>query len=324
MDKYDPNFQMPDGNRADLDYPPMVVISITNVCNQKCVHCHSPLYMARDDYSPIFMDWDLYCKIADDIGKHPGTIFNFGTDGEPFLHKRFIDMLRYAREKGIGPINVISNGTRLPEEVCRTICEENLMDILNISIDSITPEGYLRVRGDKYSFEEVVSNVERFIEIRNEVGSTVKVMVNIIDQFEVEGEVNKFVEYWEPKVDIVLTRNYTASNEHNLRMPDRPKEHFTPVDRWPCVQPFRRFNISHDGVARFCVDDWYDHSHIGDLRTNTVFEIWNSEAYRELRQSHLEGTFKHPYCSDCTKWQGMSWDYNYFTAMDKVLKNRCE
>jgi radical SAM protein with 4Fe4S-binding SPASM domain len=275
--------------------------------------------MSREDFKGIFMDWNLYCKIADEVGQHPGTIFNFGTDGEPFLHKRLLDMFRYARQQGVYPINIITNGTRLPDEVNRAICEENLVDLMNISIDSITPEGYLRVRGERFAFEQVVGNVERFIEIRNEVGSTVKVMVNIIDQIEVGGEAEKFKAFWEPKVDIVLTRNYTASIDHNLRLQGRPKEHFEPVERWPCMQPFRRFNISHEGVARFCVDDWYDHSRIGDLRTHSIAEIWNSEAYKELRQYHLERTFKHPYCNDCTKWQGMRWNYNYFTAMDKVL-----
>ncbi len=114
MITYDPQSAMLDGKPADIDFPAMVVISVTNVCNQKCIHCESPAYMARDDFKGIFMDWDLYCKIADETGHFPGTVFNFGTDGEPFLHKRLIDMFRYARERGVYPINVTTNGTRGP------------------------------------------------------------------------------------------------------------------------------------------------------------------------------------------------------------------
>ena len=57
-----------------------------------------------------------------------------------------------------------------------------------------------------------------------------------------------------------------------------------------------------------------------DVRMQSIAEIWNSKPYKAIRQSHIEGTFKHPYCNDSTKWQAMSWDYNFFTAMDKILK----
>ena len=71
---------------------------------------------------------------------------------------------------------------------------------------------------------------------------------------------------------------------------------------------------------RFCVDDWYNATRLGDLHDTTIAEIWHSPAYEELRALHLQRQFDCiPYCEKCTEWQGMRWDYDYFLAMEKLL-----
>ena len=55
----------------------------------------------------------------------------------------------------------------------------------------------------------------------------------------------------------------------------------------------------------------------------SIGEIWASPRYEELRAWQKAGAFaKIPYCAKCTEWQGMKWEYDYFTAMEKVLGKR--
>lgn len=298
----------------DREFPAMVVASITNVCNLKCVHCFSKDYMKLPGYVPTFLDFDLYRRFVDEIGEHPGTILNFGTDGEPLLHPRFLDMLRHARARNVAPITLTTNGVNLREPIARALLEERLMDVLNVSVDAFTAAGYARVRGPY--FDKVIANLERLLELRAAGAHPMKVMVNMIDQDEVRHEVEDFRRHWSPRVDKVIIRTYYSC--HGLV--ERSKEHFEQVGRWPCFQLWNRFNVTHEGLARFCVDDWFDKSAIGDLRTQTIAEIWRGPEYERLRALMLAGRYDEiPYCAGCTEWQGMPWDFNYITAMDELL-----
>lgn len=302
-------------------FPPMVVVSIVNVCNLKCVHCYYPKFAAHPQYKPNMMPRDIWTKICDEMAEHPWSILNLGTDGEPLLHKQFLEMMRYAKGKGIFPINLTTNGVRLEGDLARTVIEESLLDVINISLDAFSEEKYRQIRGGGYG--RVWDNTHRIIDLRNTHQTNVKIQVNIIHQPEVRDEIQAFVDYWEPLVDNVMVRTYydathvTGGTGPNIT---GKQDSFEAVERWPCQQFWRRFNIADDGTARFCVDDWYNKSRIGDLRNSTIEEIWQSEEYGRLRRWHLTGQFsKVPYCVKCTEWQGMAWNYDYFFAMEKML-----
>ncbi|MGE5197247.1 MAG: radical SAM protein, partial [Deltaproteobacteria bacterium] len=237
---------------SDREFPTMVVVGITNVCNLACVHCYYKDFIKLPRYKPAFMDPKLYKKIVDEVSLYPGVIFNFGTYGEPLLHEDFLELLRYARKKRLNPINITTNGTMLDKEISKQIVEERLTDVLNISVDAFTKEGYEKVRGT--CFEKVISNVHGLIDINAKHNSPLKIMVNMIDQSEVHHELEDFKKYWEPKVDKVIIRYYYSC--HGLL--DRNKERFAKVDRWPCYQLWSRIFITHEGKALYCcVADWF-------------------------------------------------------------------
>ncbi len=138
-------------------FPPMIVASVTNVCNQKCIHCFSKTFMGLPDYVKSMFPYDLWEKMCEETGNWPGVIMNFGTDGEPLLHPRFLDMLRVARKNKIHPINITCNGTRVLAPFVEAILDENLVDVMNISLDAFTAETYRKIR--QYDLAPVLKNV---------------------------------------------------------------------------------------------------------------------------------------------------------------------
>ncbi len=270
------------------------------------------------------MDLPIWKKICDELAGYPWSILNLGTDGEPLLHPHVLEMLRYAKRKNIYPVNVTTNGTLLDAPLAEVIVKEGLIDLINISLDALNAETYRKIRAGDH--QKVYGHVERLVELRNRWNPKIKIQVNIIDQPEVRGEIDAFVAYWGPKVDNVLVRTYydatvsTGATGGNI---SGKQQEFEKIPRWPCQQFWRRFNVGDDGTARFCVDDWYNKSVLGDLRTASIAGIWSSPRYEELRAWQTAGDFaKIPYCAKCTEWQGMKWEYDYFTAMEKVLGKR--
>lgn len=304
------------------EFPPMVVVSITNLCNQKCAHCHWPAFSQRPDYHALEMPWEIWTRIVDEMAQHPWSILNLGTDGEPLIHRRFAEMMRYAKGKGVSPINLTTNGVLLTPERAEVLLGENLIDVINISLDAFTAETYERIRGTRH-FPKVRQNVLDLIALRDRLGSAAKIQVNFIDQPEAHGEVEDFKAYWQPLVDNVMIRTYyDATHVIGKPGPDMTGKQvpFPPEERWPCQQFWRRMNVSEDGTVRYCVDDWYNGSRLGHVAESSLKEIWQGADYQHYRTLHQERRFhENPFCADCTEWQGMRWDFDYFVAMEKML-----
>jgi radical SAM protein with 4Fe4S-binding SPASM domain len=305
-------------------FPPMIVVSITNVCNQKCIHCFSKDLMKMEGYVKSFLPFEIWEKMCEETSHWPGVIMNFGTDGEPLLHPRILDMLRVARGHQISPINITTNGTRLTTNFVDAILSENLVDVMNISLDAFTAETYRKIR--QYDYAPVAKKVHEFIEKRNAKKSHLKIQVNIIDQPEAHEEIESFKQYWSPLVDNVMIRTYydatSVTGETGGNVTGRQSQ-FPQVKRWPCQMFWRRLNVGDDGTVRYCTDDWFNKTKVGDLRSQTIAEVWTGEAYNKFRHIHLMREFhKNSYCAKCTEWQGMTWDYDYFTAMEKMLDKK--
>jgi MoaA/NifB/PqqE/SkfB family radical SAM enzyme len=300
---------------ADRLFPPMVVVEATNVCNLRCVHCAHPRLVKTPHYRPHHMKWELYTRIADEAASHPGTIFRLACDGEPLCHPRFIDMLKYADACGIAPLTFNTNGTLMNEDKARGVLGIT-RGVVEFSLDAISKEAYeaIRVGAD---YDTVMANIHRFIELRDRLNPGVKVMVSIIVQPESDAERARFLDYWKPRVDHVLERKYIACKGELDPSKERVGE--LPA-RWPCKQLWTRFNINPEGLAEFCTDDWHDRSVIGDVREQSIAAIWRGEAYEKLRRLHLSGKFEEvPFCSACTDWRVIEWDYDYFRAVNKAF-----
>ena len=77
------------------------MIDPSNVCNFKCTFCPTGDKELLDSVNrPLgIMAYDLFTKIIDDLRDFPGKLksLRLFKDGEPFVNKRMIDMIRYAK-----------------------------------------------------------------------------------------------------------------------------------------------------------------------------------------------------------------------------------
>ena len=301
-------------SEKDKTFPPMVVAEITNVCNLHCIHCPYTFISKHKDYVPKYMKWKLYQKIVEEVSDYRGTIFRLLCDGEPLLHPRFLDMVRLAKSKEISPVNFITNGLLLKDEIAAGVLEAGV-EVVEISLDALTKETYERIRRGS-DYELVVSNTNRFIELRDKMRARTKIMVSIIDQPEAERELDAFIKYWSAKVDKVIKRDYTTIG--GLVGEDKIKINIG-AKRWPCPQLWRRIFINVEGLAEFCVEDWHDQTVIADINTTSIKEAWHSSRYQDLRSCHLAHRFNEiPYCAKCIDWPARRWDYDYFSALEEL------
>lgn len=329
-----PGFQ----SAAAREFPPIVILNNTSVCNLRCVHCpQGQGYTDRPDYEATYMAWDIFTKAMDEIAENEITMLRFASDGEPLIHPEGLDQIAYAKMKGIGPVDLTTNGVLLDnpaivkgQRTGQLVMERLLeigIDVIDISLDALTKETYDRVRvGSDY--HRVWSNVHRLIGLRDKLRSPTKIMVSIVDQQASHEEVQRFVDYWTPLVDRVLVRTYqeilglSPKREGVVLEQVRRRSQ----ERWPCPQFWKRVTISPKGDIRFCVADWLSKSSLGNIATHRIKDVWKSAEYERMRGCALRGEHEkaHAICGPCSDWRGMRWEWGFEVALHAVLGTTVE
>jgi hypothetical protein len=253
--------------------PEIVQIESTNLCNAKCVFC------PRDDMHRTqgIMSFELFRKIVDecaDLGIAHVRVHNYG---EPFMDRRLSEKVRYAKQKGIREVGMISNGSLITEHVAREIIESGL-DAINISVDASGREVFDATRLG-LNYDKVIANIERLVRIRTELGrKRPKLILSFVRQNNSADE-QAFIEHWRgiaDKIHITDLHNWagTLNRESDVN--------------YPCYRPWLTFTVLWDGRVSLCCADFDGRTVLGDLNTATIREIWNAERYVAARRAHLE------------------------------------
>ena len=90
--------------------------------------------------------------------------------GEPFMDRHLVEKVRYAKQKGIKEVGMISNGSLITEQVARGMVEAGL-DAINISVDAAGKEVFDATRLG-LNYDKVIANIERLVRVRAELGRT--------------------------------------------------------------------------------------------------------------------------------------------------------
>ncbi len=259
--------------RDEAPLPEIVQIESTNICNAKCVFC------PRDDMARKqgVMDMELFKKVVDEcveLGIEHVRMHNYG---EPFVDRQLVEKVRYAKQKGVPQVGMISNGSLITETAARGMIEAGL-DAINISVDASGKEVFERTRvGLKY--DKVIANVERLLALRDASGKRrPKLILSFVRQNNDEDE-HAFIEHWRARADKIH-----VTDLHNWAGTLNQKSDVN----YPCYRPWLTFTALWDGRVALCCADFDGRTILGDLRTHTIKEIWNSDAYRAVRREHLD------------------------------------
>jgi MoaA/NifB/PqqE/SkfB family radical SAM enzyme len=253
--------------------PEIVQIESTNLCNAKCVFC------PRDDMHRRqgVMSMELFRKVVDecaDLGITHVRVHNYG---EPFLDRHLIDKVRYAKQKGIAEVGMISNGSLITETVARNMIEAGL-DAINISVDASGKDVFERTRVG-LNYDKVIANIERIVRIRAAMGrQRPKLILSFVRQDNSADE-QAFIEHWRSiadKIHITDLHNWAGTLSHASDV------------NYPCYRPWLTFTVLWDGRVSLCCADFDGRTILGDLNTSSIREIWNAEPYRLARRLHLE------------------------------------
>lgn len=271
------------------DFPMHIDIETSSFCNLECSMCARTQKVKQGTWRKNKnLDFDLFKKIIDEGAKLGLYAINLNNFGEPLLNKNIPEMIKYAKDKGIIDIFFHTNGILLKKNISRKVVEAGL-DRIIISIDSPIKEKYEQIRKGAI-FDVVIQNLKDLAETRNEMGlDSPLIRINMIKfpdltKDEVELAKNFFLNYAD-SIGFLELEDY---NEDKLKRVKFKKDY---VSSFICPQLFTRLSIHENGNVVPCCVDIDAEMLLGNIKNESILNIWNSNKLNKIREKHLKGKF---------------------------------
>jgi len=311
--------------------PKIIMVEPTNACNLKCAMCYVQQHIEERHYLLLSDFQNIICKFP----KIRELIF-CGI-GEPLLNKDIFGMINAAKEKGIGFINLITNGKLLNEEVIHKIVGSGINRI-QISLHSFDAKIFNEIRNeDAFKLEELKLNIGRLVSLKKKTRSPLKVCCNaVISKFNFKNLLEFIKEAKRLEVDRVefIQMTTASGNLKNVNAPlDSMRQSSQEARRFArklkielgflsgndygrCYQLWDFIMIHSDGNISPCNGIFpTENIGAGNILAEPIEEIWNSPKYRELRRLVRAGELEYcRYCESgyCLGGRDLRWFKNYY------------
>jgi radical SAM protein with 4Fe4S-binding SPASM domain len=298
----------------DATKPTSFYAEFTSRCNSKCRYCGNwrpkehTAHMTIDEWKRGFL------SIKDFVGKYSISL----SGGEPFIKPGFIDLLVWCSANGISA-GVTTNGTALTQRNVQRLVAAKPLNV-NISVDTPNVEVNDYLRGYPGHFKRVSTGLKYLVEERARQGATFPIIIKpvltalnfrdmpdlvewtkamgascVYAQPVIRMTPETYDELWikEPELpelermvqhliemrragEPILTSELVLS-----LMPDHFRQKKAPAEAMPCLVGLRNFSIAASGDVYVCNHFF---PAIGNLKTQTVREIWYGAKAREVRK----------------------------------------
>jgi len=267
------------------NFPRNLQIQTGTGCNADCVFCP---YGSTYDTQPKgkMEDW-LFRKIVDESARYRVRRISPYLMNEPFADKHLFERIAYINRANPGARVVItSNGSLLtPPVVDKLLALGDGVHELALSVQGIDKASYeLTMRGGM-EFERTLANVDHLIRTMRERRLTrPRLWITMVDTDLIDAR--KAVAYWQERG---VSSRYTRLENRGGNIGDansfsrsHDMQYFT-----SCTRLFKQMYIMFNGDVVLCCTDYSRQEVLGNVRENSLFEVWNGRRAVEIRRQFL-------------------------------------
>lgn len=298
------------GKARQWGLPFTISFEPTTACNLRCPECPSGLRAFTRPTGRLRIDF--FRSTLDELHERLVYLY-FYFQGEPYLNPDFLDMVRYASERGIYTVTS-TNAHFLNDENARRTIESGL-DRIIISIDGTTQDTYesYRIGG---SLQAVLDGTRRLVAWKKQLKSHKPHIVfqflvvrpnehQIADvqrigrEIGVNAVVLKTAQVYDyehgnpliPTIDKYSRYSQQADGTYNVK--NKLLNH--------CWKLWHACVITWDGrIVPCCFDKDAQHQ-LGDLKTQSFTEIWHDKPYQRFRAAILRSRKEIDICANCSE-----------------------
>lgn len=271
------------------EFPHQVRIENTNLCNAFCKICpREQLSRSRGT-----MDIEFFKSIINQLAAGGTKELHLQGYGEPFMDKEIFDKIRFAKSVKIPYTFMVTNASLLDDAVSEELLNTGL-DKLKISFYGVDKTEYEAVHNG-LSYDDVRKNVKRLLKAKKKLRKRKPVI-----SLKYIGKPYKFLIFasqWGLTASISYTRlhNYAYGKRFNAPKMSKKNRKCSMVNK-------SIMQVLWNGLVVPCCYDFDGKIDLGDLKKESVSEIWNGEKYNMFRQLHKNRDYESiPVCLNCDK-----------------------
>lgn len=225
------------------------------------------------------MDFELLRSIVD---QSAGTTLEYHLDmiGEPLLNKEVLKFIEYAAQRDAAVV-LYTNLAERDDALIRALGRAHVSRVI-VNLSAADREEYARKYG-RDALSVVLKNLKLLVEAR---GNSSHPRV-IVSWLQLDGPPPKGLladEVW-----VKRPHNWLGTKGLGIEKVPRP---WSPKR---CTRLWASASVLWDGRVVTCCYDHAARRVLGDLRKQSLFEVWNSEEMWELRRNHRA----YDPCKDC-------------------------
>lgn len=274
------------------EFPHQLQVESSMACNARCMFCPRPTLKRKGG---VMKDW-LFEKIlaeAHDFKPHLNHIALFYM-GEPLIFPRLFQWMQRLREEQF-QTSIFTNALALtPDKATKLVSFSDIITDVVLSLDGMDSETYQDIMGIDY--DTVRSNVIAFVK---ENAGKIKVSGNCALFSKSQPFMHKWQETWSEVLPDVSLRPHSMYNYAGLihdELEHRADEKHAPAK---CSRLWH-ISILWDGRVNLCCMDPEGQVVLGDVKENTLWEIFHGELPTYYREMHNKGRFSELLlCKDC-------------------------
>lgn len=281
--------------RPRPSFPRAIQIQTTSFCNAKCLFCGYKHIHDKVDMG--YMEEDLFRKIIDETSQHfIGRISPYLMN-EPLMDKNMPERIAYIErnKKPFTKTKINTNGALLTEDMSERLVDSGLRHLW-VSVQGYSAESYTKSMGLKKF--NILDNIDRFLDIRDKKGKKrPKLSITTLDTTLVHDELEYAKKHWADR-DVTF-KIHALDNRAGDDISDLTvqKRQF----RRNCDLFLKQAYVLFNGDVIICCHDWRRTVVLGNVKEQSLKEIWNSDHFMELIRQYQAGDFTNlKICRTCT------------------------
>jgi len=280
--------------RLTKPLPYAIVIDPTSACNLKCPMC--PKIQNKTNIPEGFMDFNKFKKLIDEI-KYHALLIVLCYNGEPLLHNRIADMIKYTHENNI--LTYISTSLSFKDDKKVKELAHSGLDFITVALDGAKKETYEKYRkgGD---FDQVIKNIRL---LTKEKEKTLLVELQFIVMKENENEIENIQRLAkELKVNRLVLKSVHVENDTKKFLPSNNTYRLQFKSNTKCLYPFARPVIAWNGLIFPCCSNKISLNkeyNFGNVFEKGFKNTWFIKEYENFRKIVSKESNKLRVCKKC-------------------------
>lgn len=268
-----------------LPAPAIDQVELTNVCPMRCAMC--PRGNGSVNRPQGFMDVELFAEVVAQVAERQGEVTPLGLQnaGESLLHDNVTQMVACAGRAGVRT-ELSVNPVYLTLERYLALRDAGLGRLM-ISLDGVDAATLDAVRGPAARGAVALANLDRILEHRSERDEQAPALV--IQMLRLSANQHQHTLFEEIYGALELPGVVAFLKDPDANTPPGLQAEGVVPQPQLCRAPWRTAVVLWDGKVVACCHDANGEAVLGDLREQSLSEIWESDAYEALREQVWSG-----------------------------------